>query len=165
MNLRRLIFRERIPFMVEYNNFAKSISDMDEFHEGHIGESEINVFYRSRLLGLPLTKVQLRNSSDENGALIIIVKFVDLIPIIYGLSIFLVCRDSILDAHGRGPLDGLVTSIFVALLFYGFLQYRFYMELLDFRVTLKRIEVQWRSSNARQSSRRALPVDTDGERL
>jgi hypothetical protein len=60
-----------------------------------------------------------------------------------------VVRDTIVDVDGRGPIDRLVTAIFVTLLFYGFLLYRYYLELLDFRVTLKVIEVQWRSSNAR----------------
>ncbi len=149
MNLRRLILRDKIPFKIEYNNLSKSLSQMDEFLKGHIGDRNANVFYRSRIFGIPLTKIQVKNNPNEKGELIIVFKMVDLVPIIFGLSILLLVRDSTVDVDGRGPLDGVTTTIFVSLFFYGFLLYRYYMELLDFRVTLKVIEVQWESSNAR----------------
>ncbi|MBA4057870.1 MAG: hypothetical protein C0490_24350, partial [Marivirga sp.] len=149
MNLRRLIFRDKIPLKVEYNNLSKSFSQMDEFLVGYIGDKKANVFYRSRMFGIPLTKVQVKNNPNGKGELTIDFKMVDIVPIIFVLSIILVVRDSIVDIYGRGPFDRVITTISVSLFFYGFLLYKYYMELLDFRVTLKVIEVQWRSSNVR----------------
>jgi hypothetical protein len=150
MKLRRLMFLDKMALKVEYGNLTKSLRDMDEFLEGYIGESKTSVFFRSRLFGLPLTKVLVTKTSHAKGELIITLKMVDVVPLIYGLSILLVWRDFIVDVSGRGPQDGLFTAILVTFFFYGFLQYRYYAELLNFRVALKRIEVHWRNSNARE---------------
>lgn len=150
MKLKRLIFQDDIIIKTDYKTFCNSISYKTNFNfiKGRQDEKSTSCYYKSRRLGLPLTKLKITNNSKDNE-LKLKFKLADLLLIIYGLSIILIWRDYIFDIDGLRQRDGLFTPILVSLFFYGYLQYTYYTELLDVKVDLKYIEVETRDANAR----------------